>query len=378
MSGPLVGVRVVEIAGRGGLPLAAMLLADMGADVVRVEREGSTRVDLGPDAALRGRRSIVVDLNQPRGRDVVIRLAQASTALIEGFRPGVAEALGIGPQVCCVANPALVYGRLSGWGQNGPLAGRAGHDLNFLAATGVLDGPALAATSATRPLITMADRSAPALLFAFGLVCAIFEARESGHGQVLDCAAVDAALVTAARFGVADDPAASPPTHLGAPFYGVYATADGHYLAVAAIEAPRYRALLAGLGLDAGSLGDQHDAATWPAARDAVAVAFAGHEWPYWAAVFAEADAGVTLVRTPTQAREDPQLRARGSFTPVAGRWQPAVVPQLSRTPGAPIRPRPVPGQHAREVLADADYSEREIDELIAAGAVPAAAIPDH
>ncbi len=375
MPGPLAGVRVVEIATGGGLPLAAMLLGDMGAEVIRVERIGSRRGELGPAAALRGRRSIVIDLSVPAGRDIVVRLTRVSAVLVEGFRPGVAEAIGIGPETCCAANPALVYGRLSGRGQRGPQARHAGHDLNFLAAAGVLDGPALAATSTQRPLTSVADRGAPALLFAFGIVCALIEAQRSGRGQVVDCASVDAALVMAAKFGATDDQAAHPPTHLGAPYYGVYPTADGQYVAVAAIESERYQALLSGLGLDVASLADQHDEASWPGIRALVTAAFASREAAHWEVVFAGADACVTLVRSPGGAPSDPQLQARGSFTHAGGRWEPTAVPLLSRTPGAPAGPRPAPGQHTREILGDAGYSPEEIDMLLAAD-VARAAVP--
>ena len=369
MPGPLDGVRVVEIASGGGLPLAAMLLADMGAEVIRVERAGSTRRELGP-AALRGRRSITLDLRQPAGRSVVHRLAVASSAFIEGLRPGLAEALGIGPDACCAANPALVYGRLSGWGQAGPRAQRAGHDLNFLAASGVVDGPSLAATSADRALTTVADRGAPALLFAFGVVCALFEAIHSGCGQVVDCASVDASLVMAAKFGTTAAPAARPPHHLRAPYYGVYATADGQHMAVAAVEPRLYRALLDGLELDADALPSQHDDAAWPHVRSLVAAAFAAHDAAYWAAVFGERDAGVTSVLSSVDARHDPQLQARASFTRVGGQWQPSPAPVLSRTPGSIACPSPVARADFRAVLALAGYTSDDVDELIRSGVV--------
>lgn len=389
MPGPLADVRVVEIAaggGGGGLPLAAMLLGDMGADVIRVDRIGSRRGQLGPLTALRGRRSIAVDLSTAAGREVVVRLCQISAVLVEGFRPGAAEAMGIGPDTCCAANPALVYGRLSGMGQHGPRARQAGHDLNFLATAGVLDGPALAATSTQRPLTTIADRGAPALLFAFGVVCALIEARRSGRGQVVDCASVDAALVTAARFGATDDPAAQPPAHLGAPYYGVYPTRDGQYMAVAAVDPERYQVFLAGLGLRAEApaaeapaaeaLASQHDQASWPRVRALVAAEFARHDAAHWEAVFARLDACVTSVRSPTAAHADPQLRARGSFTQAGGRWEPTAMPLLSRTPGAPAGPPSAPGAHTREILGEAGYLPAEIDALVAGDVVRAAAAP--
>jgi alpha-methylacyl-CoA racemase len=373
MPGPLDCVRVVEIAAGGGLSLAGMLLADMGAEVIRVERAGRSRRELGPDTALRGRQSIIVNLRTPAGPAVVIRLAQSAAVLIEGFRPGVAESMGIGPDACCAANPELVYGRLSGWGQRGPEAGKAGHDLNFLAAAGVLDGPALAATGTRRPLTTIADRAAPALLFAFGVVCAIFEVGRSGRGQIVDCAAVDAALVAAAKFGATGDPATTPPSHLGAPYYGVYATADGQHVAVAAIEGPRYRTMLDRLGLAGEALDAAQDPARWPAVRAAVAAAFASRDAAHWATVFADADAGVTPVRRPGETDVDPQLRGRGSFTEVAGCREPEPRPLLSRTPGGLTAPRSVPGQQSRQVLAGAGYAAEEIDALLAAGVVRAA-----
>jgi len=381
MPGPLAGVRVVEIAAGGGLPLAAMLLGDMGANVIRVDRIGSGRRRLGPPTALRGRRSIAVDLTTPAGRAIVVRLGQVSAVLIEGFRPGVAEAMGIGPDTCCAANPALVYGRLSGTGQQGPRARQAGHDLNFLAAAGVLDGPALAATPTQRPLTTIADRGAPALLFAFGVVCALIEAQRSGRGQVVDCASVDAALVTAARFGPAGDPGADPPAHLGAPYYGVYRTRDGQYMAVAAVDRTRYQVFLHGLGLRpetlaAEAVASQRDLASWPRLRALVADEFARHDAAHWEAVFARLDACVTRVRSPREAHADPQLRARGSFTQAGGRWEPTAVPVLSLTPGAPGGPPPAPGEHTREILGEAGYLPDEIDALFAGDVVRGMAAP--
>ena len=371
MPGSLDGVRVVEIASGGGLPLAAMLLADMGAEIIRVERAGGTRRELHP-AVLRGRRSITLDLRQPAGRSIVHRLATVSSALIEGLRAGIAEALGIGADACCAANPALVYGRLSGWGQVGPRAQRAGHDLNFLAASGVLDGPSLAATPADRALTTVADRGAPALLFAFGVVCALFEAQRSGRGQVVDCASVDASLLMAARFGATADPAVPPRYRLRAPYYGVYPTADGQHMAVAAVEPRSYQALLDGLELDADALPSQHDETAWPHVHELVAAAFAAHDAAHWAAVFGERDAGVTSVLSSVGARGDPQLRARASFTQMGGEWQPSPAPVLSRTPGSIACPAPTAGADFRAVLALAGYAPEDVDELVGSGAVAA------
>jgi alpha-methylacyl-CoA racemase len=366
----LAGVQVVEIASGGGLPLAAMLLADMGADVIRIERAGSGRAELGSAAVRRNRRSITVDLRHPKGVEVVRRLANTSAALVEGLRPGVAEAIGIGPDACCTDNPTLVYGRLTGWGQIGPGATRAGHDLNFLAATGVLDAPGVAATAGLRPPVTVADRGAPALLFAFGVMCALFEAARSGRGQVVDCASVDAYLLMAAKFGPTDDEASEPPTHLGAPYYGVYPTADRGYVAVAAVEPARYRALIDGLGFADGELPDQHDSTTWQSARGLIANAFAAHDLGHWTAVFGGRDAGVTPVRRAAEARTDPQLAARESFTSALGTWQPNALPLLDRTPGVLRTAAPARGADYRSVLSTAGYPPAEIDELTASCAV--------
>jgi len=378
-SGPLRGVKVVELAGLGPTPYAGMLLSDMGADVVRVDRPGVERPQDGPEYALaRGRRSIVVDMKDPDGVEAVLALAERADVLIEGFRPGVTERLGIGPEPCLARNPALVYARMTGWGADGPLSHTAGHDLNYLSLTGALTllqrGPA--EPPATPPGL-LADFAGGGLMMAFGIVCAVLEARRSGGGQVIDAAMVDgvASLTTlvyamAAQGRWTMDVPGSNFCDGGSPYYNSYATADGRYVAVAATEAQFYAILVDRLGLDAGELPDRDDPANWPHLKDVFAAAFASASRDEWMAVFDGTDACVTPVLTFGEAQAHPHNVARGTFVEAFGVVQPAPAPRLSRTPGAIAGPPPAPGAHSREVLAEWGIDPARIDALLGSGAV--------
>jgi len=382
-SGPLRGVKVVELAGLGPTPYAGMLLSDMGADVIRVDRPGVARPQDGPEYALaRGRRSIVVDLKQPDGVEAVLALVEHADALLEGFRPGVAERLGLGPETCLARNPALVYGRMTGWGADGPLSHTAGHDLNYLSLTGALT---LLQRGAGQPPATppglIADFAGGGLMLAFGTVCAVLEARRSGGGQVIDSAMVDGvASLTTLVYAMAAQgrwTMDAPGTNFcdgGSPYYNSYETADGRYLAVAATEHQFYALLVERLGLVLEQLPDRDDPANWPGLKKQFADVFRTRTRDEWTAVFEGTDACVTPVLTFTEAREHPHNAARGTFVEAFGVVQPAPAPRLSRTPAAIAGPPPRPGAHSREILAEWGVDAARIDALFASGAVTGAA----
>src|SRR2546430_980954 len=353
--GPLDGMRVIEQAAIGPVPFAGMMLADLGADVVRVDRATGDR-PLEPHRILdRGRRSVILDLKDPAGIEAVLRLVERSDVLVEGFRPGVAERLGIGPQPCRERNPALVYARMTGWGQDGPLARTPGHDINYLALSGALDAIGRADGPPVPPLNLLGDFAGGGLLLVTGILAALYERQRSGLGQVVDAAIVDGvASMMSMVLGMTAAGQWRPERGRnildgGAPFYDVYACADGRYVAVGAIEERFYAALLAGLELDPGQLPQRFDPANWPALREVFAARFAARDRAGWLAVFDGTDACVTPVLTLAEAAGHPHLRARGTYRPEG----PAPAPRFSRTPAATPRPAPEPGEHTREVLAE-------------------------
>ena len=382
MTGPLAGVRVVELAGIGPGPFAAMMLADMGADVVRVDRTSDVRdhpPGPHPDVVLRGRRSIAVDLKHPGGRQVVLDLAARSDALLEGFRPGVAERLGLGPADVRAVNPRLVYGRMTGWGQDGPLAAAAGHDIGYIAVTGALHGSRRAGDRPVPPMNLLGDLGGGGMVLAFGLVCALLEAGRSGQGQVVDAAIVDG---TAAMgnfiLGLRHTGAwpAAPGHNLldtGAPFYEVYACADGKELAVGALEPKFYAELLRLSGME--GVPDvapevRSDPATWPAAKKRWAELFATRTRDEWTAVFDGTDACVAPVLDWDEAPAYPHLAARGTYVRHDGVVQSAPAPRFDRTAAALGRPPAHPGEHTAEVLTELGRDPDAVAALRAAGAV--------
>ncbi len=375
--GPLAGIRVVELAGLGPAPYACLLLAELGADVVRVDRPGggTQLLPAEQDALNRSRPSVAVDLKTPAGRDVVLRLVESADVLVEGLRPGVTERLGIGPEECLARNPRLVYARMTGWGQDGPLAGRAGHDINYLGLTGALHAIGTA-EAPVPPLNTVADFGGGALFLVVGVLAALLERGTSGRGQVVDAAMVDGAsslvtmvygLLGAGRW---TDRRAANLLDGAAPFYGTYACADGRHVAVGAIEPQFHAQLLAGLGIDAGEHGPQLDVARWPEQRARLAARFATRNRDEWADAFAGTDACVTPVLGLTEAPHHPHLVARGTFADRGGHPEPAPAPRFSRTPGA-VRGGPsAPGQDTRTALAAWGFGEDEVAGLLEAGAV--------
>ncbi|WP_461112162.1 CaiB/BaiF CoA transferase family protein [Streptomyces chlorus] len=362
MPGPLDGLRVVELGGIGPGPHAAMLLADLGADVVRVERPSGGLRTVPEDRAdwlLRGRRSVAADLKDPAGLTTVLELVERADVLIECFRPQVAERLGIGPEVCLARNPRLVYARMTGWGQHGPLADRAGHDINYLSLTGVLHAIGTSGSRPTAPLNLLGDFGGGSLYLVMGILAALHERHRSHTGQVIDAAIVDgttslAQMIWAFRgAGVWDDTPAHNLLDTGAPFYDTYACADGRHVAVGALESQFYAHLLAGLGLDPADLPAQHDRDGWPRLRETFTRVFATRTRDQWADAFADTDACVTPVLTFAEATTHPHLTARATHTTPDGIPQAAPAPRFSRTvPDTPTAP-PAPGADTAAVLAD-------------------------
>ncbi|XVQ14271.1 CaiB/BaiF CoA transferase family protein [Spirillospora sp. CA-255316] len=346
--GPLTGLRIVELAAIGPVPHAAMILADLGADVVRVERP-SGALDLtggGPDHLLRGRRSLHADLKTPTGRAIVRRLAAKADVLLEGFRPGVAERLGVGPEDCRRDNHRLVYARMTGWGQTGPLAQRAGHDINYLSLTGVLDAIGHAGRRPVPPLNLVGDYGGGSMMLITGVLAALWERERSGGGQTIDCAMVDGVSILGQVLWSLTGAGRWRPergTNLldsGAPFYDTYRCADGRHVAVGALEPPFYAALLAGLGLDADELPDQMDPNGWPTLRARFTEIFRSQPRDHWTRVFADTDACVTPVLALGEVAAHPQIAARHTITTIDGIPQPAPAPRFSRTPPPPRPPQ--------------------------------------
>jgi alpha-methylacyl-CoA racemase len=373
--GPLQGLRVVEVAGIGPGPFCAMLLADLGAEVVRVDRP-ATAATGWPALMARGRRSVAVDLKHPEGAAVVLDLAGRADALLEGFRPGVAERLGIGPDACLARNPRLVYGRVTGWGQQGPWRQAAGHDIDYIALAGALHPIGPAGGPPVPPLNLLGDFGGGGMLLALGVVAALLEAARSGQGQVVDAAVLDgAALLTTqvhelAALGLWRQQRGGNLLDGGAPFYGVYETADGGHLAVGALEPQFFAELLRRLGLDPAELPAQDDRDGWPALRRRLAAVFRTRTRDQWCELLGGTDACVAPVLAPGEAPGHPHNRARGTFVEVGGVTQPAPAPRFSRTPCGPPTPPPQPGEHSGEVLRDWGVDPARIARLRAAGAV--------
>ncbi|GEM29575.1 CoA transferase [Nocardia neocaledoniensis NBRC 108232] len=377
--GPLAGVRVVELGGVGPTPFCAMLLSDLGADIIRLDRppgyDGGAPIEARFDLLNRGRRSAVADLKNPAAVEAVLRMAGTADIVLEGFRPGVAEKLGLGPEQCLAANPALVYGRMTGWGQAGPLAPDPGHDINYIALTGVLHAVGRAGEPPAVPLNLAGDFGGGALYLALGVVSALLESRTSGRGQVVDAAMVDGSASLMTLFyglfaaGYWSDERGVNRLDSGAPWYNVYETADGGWISVGANESRFWRNLLRITGIDETQMPDQHDKAQWPAMRERFAAVFRTRTRDEWCALAAGQDACLTPVLSLTEAPRDAHLRARGTFLEVDGVVQPGPAPRFSRTPGAIQRPPAEPGEHTDEVLSDWGFTPAEVAALRERGA---------
>jgi alpha-methylacyl-CoA racemase len=380
VSGPLEGLRIIELAGLGPAPFAGMMLADAGADIIRIDR--SERATYPPntephvDLMNRGRRSVAVDLKHPDGVGLVLRLVEQADGLMEGFRPGVAERLGIGPDICLDRNPRLVYGRMTGWGQDGPMASAAGHDIDYIALAGALEPMGRAGERPFPPLNLVGDFGGGGMLLAFGMCAAIISARQTGVGQVVDAAMVDgaAALMTMTytlmSAGIWKDQRGTNLLDTGAHFYEVYETSDGGFMALGAIEPQFYAELIRLVGLDGEDLPDQMDRDAWPQMKERFAALFATRTRAEWESVFEGSDACVAPVLSPTEAPNHPHMIARGTFAEVAGVVQPAPAPRFGVTPGSIRRPPPNPGQDGDEALVDWGLAEGEVAELRSSKAI--------
>ena len=376
--GPLDGVRVVEVASLAPAPFGCMVLADLGADVLRVDRADRS----GPEARkpvdplVRGRRSVGLNLKDPAGVDLLLRLAQGADVLVEGFRPGVAERLGFGPEECARRNPRLIFARMTGWGQDGPLAQTAGHDIDYIGISGALSPIGRAGERPVPPLNLVGDFGGGGMLLAVGILAALVERERSGQGQVIDAAMVDgSALLTSFIYGMRasgmwQDRRGSNMLDGGAPWYDTYQAADGRYLAVGAIEPQFYAALLDGLGLAGEDLPAQLDPSGWPELRRRLSEVFATRSRDEWAEVFAGTDACVSPVLTMDETAGHPHAVARNAFIEIGGVSQPAPAPRFSRSATGQPAPPPRPGADTDNVLANLGLGAAHVAELRAAGVI--------
>jgi alpha-methylacyl-CoA racemase len=380
MPGPLAGVRIVELAGIGPGPFAAMLLADQGADVVRIHRKESVErgFDGGSVPVLdRNRRSIGVDLKHPEGVETVLRLVERADALIEGFRPGVTERLGVGPDECLARNPKLVYGRMTGWGQDGPMAQAAGHDINYIALAGALAHFGRAGEKPTPPVNLVGDFGGGGLMLAYGLVCGILEARGSGAGQVVDAAMVDGtATLMSMLWGFRvlgawdEDARGTNVLDSGAPYYDTYECADGKFIALGSLEPQFYAELIEKTGLGGPDWPEQTDPAGYPQQRERFTELFKSKTRQEWCDLLEGGDSCFAPVLTMTEAAAHPHIQARQTIVEFEGVQQPAPAPRFSRTPGEITRAVAKPGEHTDEALAEWGFDATEITKLREAGAV--------
>ena len=376
MAGPLRGVKILEFQGIGPGPFCTMMLSDMGADIVRIDRAQNVNPDVegfSLDFLARGRRSIGVDLKSPEGIETCLRMIENADAIVEGFRPGVMERLGLGPDVCLARNPSLVYGRMTGWGQEGPLANVAGHDINYISLAGALAHIGRAGQAPVAPLNLVGDFGGGGMLLAFGLVCALVERATSGKGQVVDAAMVDgtAALMSiihgAQLSGWWKEERGTNMLDTGAHFYDVYETRDGGYVSIGSIEPQFYAVLLEKLGLAGEELPSQMDRSQWPALKERFGELFKQKTRDEWCEIMEGTDICFAPVLTMSEAREHPHIKARNTFVPVEGHpgaQQAAPAPRFSRTECEIQGPPPHVGQHTDSVLADYGFAPDEITTL--------------
>ncbi len=370
--GPLKGIKIIEISGLGPGPFAGMMLADMGADVIRVERPGGGLFASGSKADFinRNKRCIAVNLKTPEGVETVLRMVERADGIFEGYRPGVAEKLGIGPEVCMARNPKLVFGRMTGWGQEGPWAKTVGHDINYIAVAGALHPIGRVGEKPTVPLTLVGDFGGGGMFLAYGMVCALLEARSSGQGQVVDAAMVDGAatlmtsLFGAQQVGFWSEERGTNMFDSGAPFYDSYETADNKYISVGAVESQFYAQLLEGIGLQHEILPEQMDRSQWPRLKVRFGEIFKTKTRDQWCEIFADKDACVTPVLTMSEVHQHPQIQARQTLIDIEGLSQPAPAPRFSRTQTQMRQPPAKIGQHTDELLTELGYSQEEIESL--------------
>jgi alpha-methylacyl-CoA racemase len=375
--GPLKGVKIIEFGGIGPGPFCAMMLSDMGADVIRIERKGQLSLtEPKYDVMKRNRRSIGIDLRKPEGAAAALKMIAKFDALQEGFRPGVMEKLGLGPDICLEINPALVYGRMTGWGQDGPLARAAGHDINYISLSGALHTFGRKDEKPVAPLNLVGDFGGGGMLLAFGMVCALLEAQKSGRGQVVDAAMVDGSAALMAMIyglraaGVWADERGVNLIDGGAHFYDTYETADGKYISVGAIEPQFYQRLLRHAGIEDPDFKDQLDPQKWPALKEKITNIFKTKTRAEWCQIMEGTDICFAPVLSLDEAPEHPHNRERKTFVAVDGVVQPAPTPRFSKTPPELQSPPPQPGEHTKAVLGEFGFSADEIEGLEAVGAI--------
>jgi alpha-methylacyl-CoA racemase len=373
--GPLAGIKIIELAGIGPGPFCGMMLADMGAEVIRVDRTGGSR-KRGKEVLNRGRKSIAVDLKSPEGRDVVLKLCESADALFEGFRPGVTERLGVGPDECMARNPKLVYGRMTGWGQEGPMSLAAGHDINYISLAGVLNAIGPKGGKPVPPLNLVGDFGGGGMFLAFGLVCALLEARQSGKGQVVDAAMVDGAATLMAMFfslqgtAFSSDQRGTNMLDSGAHFYDTYETSDGKYISIGSIEPQFYALLLEKAGLDRDEFSAQMDQSRWVEYKARITEVFKTKTRDEWCSIMEGSDVCFSPVLSLTEAAQHPHNKARGSFIELEGVVQPAPAPRFSRSEATSPEGARIAGEDTTLVLQEAGFSSDEIDSLVSAGIV--------
>lgn len=373
--GPLQGFRIIELAGIGPGPFCGMMLSDMGAEVIRVDRVGGARRRREHDVLARNRRSIAIDLKHPEGVELVLRLVQTAAALFEGFRPGVVERLGIGPDECLARNEKLVYGRMTGWGQDGPLARAPGHDINYIGLAGVLHAIGESGGKPIPPLNLVGDFGGGGMLLAFGLVCALLEASRSGKGQVVDAAMVDGAASLMAMFcsmighGFTDE-RGSNMLDGGAHFYNTYRTKDDKYISIGSIEPSFYAELVEKTGVDASKFAPQMDAGRWCVGKQELAAIFRSKTRAEWCALMEGSDVCFAPVLSLAEAPRHPHNEYRRTFIEVESVTQPAPAPRFSRTPGQVSHAAGIPGQDTRGILADIGMTKAEVEALEKRGVI--------
>lgn len=377
MSGPLTGVKIIEFQGIGPAPFCGMMLSDMGADVVRIDRKarngGGSKFEIGG----RGRRSISLDLKKPEAIETCLKLIEGADVLFEGFRPGVMERLGLGPDVCFKRNKRIVYGRMTGWGQDGPYAQMAGHDINYIAITGALRSCARKGEKPMHPLNLVGDFGGGALYLVVGLLAALYEAKVSGQGQVVDCAMTDGSASLMSMFfgmsaaGMWSEEIGTNLLDGGAPFYDSYECSDGKYVSLGSIEPQFYAELLEKLGLTSDpDFKKQMDRSKWPALKQRLVERFKTKTRDEWSAIFENSDVCYGPVLTIREALDHPQNKARKTFIEVEGVPQPAPAPRFSRTVSKVQGPPPVIGQHTESALRDWGFSAQEVEALRKAEAI--------
>ncbi len=380
-NGPLKGLKIIEIAGIGPGPFCAMMLADLGADILRIDRPQKAIVgeqrDTLNDITLRSRRSVAIDMKSPEGIKALLRLIEQADGLLEGFRPGVMEKLGLGPDVCLKRNPKLVYGRMTGFGQTGPYSMAAGHDINYIALGGALNYFARQGQKPVPPLNLVGDYGGGALYLAFGMMCALWETGRSGQGQVVDTSMIDcvASLISGVvggreRAGSWHEEVGTNILDTGAHFYDVYETKDQKFVSIGPIEHRFYLQLIDKVGLDNSELPEQNDREHWPAMKAKLEEIFKSKTRQEWDDLLAHTDVCYAPVLSLSEAHKHPHHISRKNFTDVGDFTQPSPVPKFSRTPGAIQYASPVPGDHTQDGLGSWGFSQSEIEALLASGAI--------